>query len=477
MGRYKHISDEMLNAAKSVDLVAFLQGRGETLKPIGSNSYKLVYNRGGDEHDSITISANLNKWYDHKNQVGGDSVRFCQYFYGVKYPEAVEMLLGYNIPENESRSFIRHTERKPIEKKPFALPEEANHKRNVFAYLVKSRHIDNDIVSHFIHEKKIYQSVSRFADKITGEPKETYNVCFVGLDKDGKARQANIRSMNTFGKIFRMTIPSSETEFSFNHIGESDTVYVFEASIDMLSFITLHKKDWQAHSYVTLDGISEKALLQALEDYPHLKTVVFCTDNDEGGIDCADRIRDILISKGYTDIYRKYSRNKDWNEDLKEIYGEEFKPFAPHKLKKSLNEVIGELGYHANSTSRSFKELFLMGDYLELANSTLSYSIDILCKGNPNENGDHLLSVLKSRMESFFCAYNEKGSIESKKTALKTLIKGLYEHNEADSYQTIAKKFYLVAEAAAKLEADVRLQPTVEINPVAVPSVMEQLTL
>ena len=43
----------------------------------------------------------------------------------------------------------------------------------------------------------------------------------------------------------------TEKLYSFNHIDTSDTLYVFESSINMLSYISLHQSNWQQHSCVT----------------------------------------------------------------------------------------------------------------------------------------------------------------------------------------------------------------------------------
>ena len=61
----------------SVDLVSFLQSRGEQLKRLG-HDYKLIYTDGSGVHDSIMIRGN--HWYDHKNQVGGGPVKFMREF-------------------------------------------------------------------------------------------------------------------------------------------------------------------------------------------------------------------------------------------------------------------------------------------------------------------------------------------------------------------------------------------------------------
>ena len=291
MAKYRRITEEQRTTANSTDLYSFLTSHGEQLQRHGSG-YKLVYTENGQKHDSITI--NGNQWYDHKNQIGGGAIKFVENYYGSSYPEAVEMLLGFSsVPSSNITRVSNVNTQLPI-RKEFKLPKANSDMKRVFAYLTKTRHISGDIVSFFAHKKMIYESLEYYNDKTTGEQKEAHNVVFLGRDKEGTAKQANKRSIATYGKSFRMTVSGSDTNFSFCHIGTDDMILVFEAPIDMLSFITLYPADWQKHSYIALDGISERSLLQALSDYPHLQHVVLCTDNDEGGIDAAERIRDIL---------------------------------------------------------------------------------------------------------------------------------------------------------------------------------------
>lgn len=56
-----------------------------------------------------------------------------------------------------------------------------------YAYLVKHRKIDRDIISTFAKEKLIY------------EDSEYHNAVFVGLDENGVPRHAHKRSVNSFG--------------------------------------------------------------------------------------------------------------------------------------------------------------------------------------------------------------------------------------------------------------------------------------
>ena len=51
---------------------------------------------------------------------------------------------------------------------------------------------------------------------------------------------------------------------------------VFEAPIDLLSFIELFPKNWQQHNYLSLGGVSGKALRQFLSERPDVERVFLC---------------------------------------------------------------------------------------------------------------------------------------------------------------------------------------------------------
>ena len=89
---------------------------------------------------------------------------------------------------------------------------------------------------------------------------------------------------------------------------------MYEAPIDLLSYLTLYPQDWQKHSYIAMNGVYENAVLTALKSHCNLSEIVLCTDNDEGGIDAADRLTDVLHENGYETISRIIPKNKDFNE-------------------------------------------------------------------------------------------------------------------------------------------------------------------
>lgn len=296
--KYIPFSEQDRLIASTVDLVSFLQLRGEKLERVGKE-HKLIYTDATGKHDSITVCGN--RWYDHKNQVGGGPVKFLREHYGMSYQEAMLELLGGE--RYAALEIISVNDKNNIpSKKEFKLPDANADMRRVFAYLTKQRFIAPDVISFFAHQHKIY------------EDRDHHNVVFVGTDENGVPRQASLRSTISFGNAFRITVSGSDTKYSFSHFGESGKLFVFEAPIDMLSFITLYQKDWKDHSYIAMNGVYESAVLEALKRHLNLNEIVLCTDNDVGGIDAAERLRDILRENGYSNIFRMTSRNKDWNE-------------------------------------------------------------------------------------------------------------------------------------------------------------------
>ena len=72
-------------------------------------------------------------------------------------------------------------------------------------------------------------------------------------------------------------LTGSIAEYSFHFVGESEYLFVFEAPIDMLAYISMNKRDWEKHSYVALCSTADRAACQMLKDYPNLKTVFFAS--------------------------------------------------------------------------------------------------------------------------------------------------------------------------------------------------------
>ena len=162
-----------------------------------------------------------------------------------------------------------------------------------------------------MRKKLIYESCERSRDGT----KEYHNAVFVGFDEHGVPRHGHKRGLYTMGQSYRGNIEGSDPKHSFHYLGGDDTLYVFEAPIDLLSHITLYPYGWQEHSYVACCGTSIQPVLERLRQNPKLDTVYLCLDNDDAGNDASDRMMDTLEDMGL-EVQRLCPVRKDWNDDL-----------------------------------------------------------------------------------------------------------------------------------------------------------------
>lgn len=288
MSIYIHFTDEQKARARQTDLVSLLRSQGETVKRSGKEY------EWRDGSQKVTIRGNL--WYHQYEEVGGDAIDFVRRFYNKDYPEAMEYLLG-----GCGGTLIVSP---PIVKevKPFELPPKNDTMRRVYAYLVKHRGIDSDVLNTFVKAGMIYESA------------DYHNAVFVGYDTNGIARHAHKRGTGQ-ASTFKGNIDSCIPEYSFHWTGTNDRLYLFEAPIDMLSFISMHKDNWQSHSYAAGCCVSDRVMWQMLKDNSNIHTVCLCMDNDEAGQKANRRIADKLKEKRIqTEIL--VPTHKDWNEDL-----------------------------------------------------------------------------------------------------------------------------------------------------------------
>lgn len=286
---YIHFTDQQKEQAAGVDLAAFLESRGEKLIRSGRDMRL-------DRDHSITIRGN--EWFDHATQKGGGAISFVRQFYDLDYPSAVSLLLG-----GGGVAYPAAKERVREPPKPFALPLANKDARRVFAYLVKHRQIAPEVVSHFVRAGMLYEDA------------EYHNAVFVGTDEQGIPRHAHKRSTNSFGKTFRINVEGSLPQCSFHHLGTDGALFVFEAPIDMMSYLTLHPERWQEHSYVACCGTSFLPVEKMLERMHRVEEVFLCLDNDEAGHTASKRMADLLTEKGIFN-QRLVPAKKDWNDVL-----------------------------------------------------------------------------------------------------------------------------------------------------------------
>ena len=277
-----YYTQEQIDHANQADLVSFLQSQGEQLTRAG-NEYRWK------RHDSLTVRGN--KWYRHSQSKGGGPVDFVVEFFGKSFTEAVELLTG------EKGAAPPPDRPSPAPISDFRLPPRSTDNNIARNYLTAARRIDEDVSGFFLSNGDIYEEAAH------------HNAVFVGRDESGIPRYAHQRG--TAGS-FRLDVKGSDKAFNFCYRGEGERLFVFEAPIDLLSFLCLFKKDWQKQSYLSLGGVGEKALLRFLSDRPNIKTVYLCLDSDQAGNDACSRLAE-LVPEGYT-VHRLIPLFKDWNE-------------------------------------------------------------------------------------------------------------------------------------------------------------------
>lgn len=449
---YIPFTDEQKQLANSIDLAEYLRVRGEKLERVGIE-HKLIYYDSSGKHDSITIRGS--KWFDHKNQIGGGAIKFMQEFYDMDFQTAVQELLGQTVtPLSHSPPKVSAKE----EKKEFRLPEANTNMHRVYAYLIKQRFISPDIISHFAKQHTLY------------EDKEHHNAVFVGVDENGVPRQASKRSTNSYGNSFRITCQGSDTRYSFAHFGESKRLYVFEAPIDMMSFLTLYPNDWQKHSYIAMNGVYENAVLTALKKHSNLSEVILCVDNDEGGIEAVDRLRDILNENGYSNVKCLAPPYKDWNEVLKAKNGAPALPAVPNKHKEEYHRQAENLQYlkcRPDKLTSQIYAAFKNEQYKYLAEYALAGSAFFMPKTEQINSECKAFVWLQNKLKGSYKPYTDKGRKAQKQRNLQDCVQEVL-HDLKQTVRTreqsinTAKLLYRLADNAVRLSVEETLSVSIQ---------------
>lgn len=273
---------EQIDRANQVNLEQFLRSQGEQVIKSG-NEYRWK------RHDSLTVKGN--KWFRHSQSKGGYPVEFVMEFFSRTFPEAVQMLIG-EAPAGDGTPTAPSSE--------FRLPPRNRYIERMMAYLYQ-RKIPEELVQEFYKEGLIYEDAQR------------HNIVFVGKDKTGIPRYAHCKGTND---SFRMDVLGSDKSHNFAYRSDGKSLFVFEAPVDLMSFIALYPKDWKTRNYLSLGGVGAKALDGFLSERKDIETIYICTDSDKAGNDAVNRLLESIPE--HMTVIRLIPCNKDWNEVLKQ---------------------------------------------------------------------------------------------------------------------------------------------------------------
>jgi len=222
---YVQIDPDVLERVRQIDLLSYLREfePSNLVKVKGTSN---VYCTA--EHDSLKISNG--KWYWWSRGFGGYSA--LDYLIKVKeydFVEAVEILTGQAMAD-----WKRPPAPKKDEPKVLLLPPKNKDCNRVIQYLFW-RGIDYQLIQECISDGTIYESA------------DYHNAVFIGKDESGTPKYAVLRS--TLGSTFKQDASGSDKRYSFRLLARepTDTVHLFEAAIDLLSYATYLKCEGKWH--------------------------------------------------------------------------------------------------------------------------------------------------------------------------------------------------------------------------------------
>ena len=234
--RYVQIDPDVLERVRQIDLLSYLREfePSNLVKVKGTSN---VYCTA--EHDSLKISNG--KWYWWSRGFGGYSA--LDYLIKVKeydFVEAVEILTGQTMADWKPPPAPKKDEPKVL-----LLPPKNKDCNRVIQYLF-GRGIDYQLIQECIADGTLYESA------------DYHNAVFIGKDESGTPKYAALRS--TLGSTFKQDASGSDKRYSFRLLARepTDTVHLFEAAIDLLSYATYLKcedKDCKSESLLSLSGV------------------------------------------------------------------------------------------------------------------------------------------------------------------------------------------------------------------------------
>lgn len=285
-------TDTEMQIARETDLPELLSHLGYQVKRVGRFHTTA-------EMDSLRIK-DRRTWFRYSQNTGGDAITFLQQFCGKSFPEAVEYLLTFHGKARDAPI----PQPKPISpKQEFSLPPRNADDRRVFAYLRK-RGIAAQVIRQFLNSGLLYEDA------------EHHNCVFVGKNNAGQAKYAALRgTYDREGKGFRGDVTGSDKRvgFALPYDRSSDQVLVFEAPIDLMSYLTLHRNTPNA---LALCGLYDGALQAYLTDHPQIKRIELCLDADGPGREAARQFQNKYTAMGYAVTVEEPRSGKDWNEYL-----------------------------------------------------------------------------------------------------------------------------------------------------------------
>lgn len=305
-------SKEERDAALTVSLTSLARSLGYT--PIRTGAHYSL-----KEMDSIVIynDATWYRWSGKGRINSGSQIDFLMEFGNVcSVPEAINYLLsfkGERIQEIQQQPELDRNERSS---KEMIMPPRNQDQKRLFAYLIKTRGLSQEVVYDFVKRNLIYEDAVH------------HNIVYCGMDPEGTIRYAGMRgTADIYGKKFKCDVPGNDKNYGVNIVNKDNSeLKVFESVIDCMSYIDIFHD--LASNKLVLGMVEDNPIEQFLRDYNHIKKITFCLDNDAAGHKAIFGDENAVSERRKQGMYRRYqdrgyevsveipSSGKDFNEAL-----------------------------------------------------------------------------------------------------------------------------------------------------------------
>lgn len=281
----------------------------EYAKEIGFHPYRVGHYYSLKEHDSVRIDPDKNIFVQNSTGAGGSVIDFAMTFQGMDLKRAIRTLGGKTAAGSVQERKDPDPETRKEKIGDLKLPEKDSTMKNIFAYLIKTRGIDQTIVQEMVQRKALYQDIHK-------------NCVFVSRDNTGKPVFASIRGTNTYKKFVADAFGCDYSYGLFLPNG-GERLIVTESAIDAMSVMNLLEiggTDHKAYDYLALSGCGKTEVIETHLRNHDYRIVDLCLDNDEAGRRAAKalsvRIKEISKAAVYTELP---GNEKDYNDVLKQV--------------------------------------------------------------------------------------------------------------------------------------------------------------
>lgn len=240
-----------------------------------------------------------NYFYRHSTGEKGGVIDFIMLVEQCSFKEALQLLITMDRSYTDNTR-LQKTVTNTIEKRSdFICP-----------VLIEDEQITNYLLSRGIASRIIQQEIE--SQRIKGVMYNNHvNVAFICYD----ILQPIIKGIILRGihSPFKGIYKGSQGNIGYSIIPKQSfrCLYIFEAPIDLLSYISLYQYDPSA-AYVAMGGVKPSVIENFTKNFD-VKVMVCCTDNDEAGHNFYNKLQN---EYKHMRIRRHTPIQKDWNEDL-----------------------------------------------------------------------------------------------------------------------------------------------------------------